>query len=268
MAYGRWYSIRHGPFSHQPSALSHVVAVLRFWCGAAFCVEALDHVRREVETRRGPRDAGLSRVEYEVESLLRGERIDDRRQLLHEVVLHFLLQLVDLRLSVLLEALGVLLLPLDFLLELRPCRLVHHAAAGLELLLVRLQLLGLFAVLVLLLLDERLDARERGLPLHRVLERDLGLEEGDLGTGRERRWRLRRWCRCGGYDRLRRRRHRRLRRLRLRGRRLLRGLRLLRGRLREHGGGAQRTGERRGNDRTFHPSESFRVYRKSLILHH
>ena len=40
-------------------------------------------------------------------------------QLLLELVLHFLLQLVDLGLRVLLEALGLARLPLDFLLELR-----------------------------------------------------------------------------------------------------------------------------------------------------
>src|SRR5262252_5057011 len=115
--YGRWSmrvpsTINHG---HQPSAISHVGEALRFWSrrGRFAGVQTLDHVGREVEAGRGPGDARLARVEHEVEPLLRRERVDDRRQLLHEVVLYFLLQLVDLGLRVLLEALGLLLLPLD-----------------------------------------------------------------------------------------------------------------------------------------------------------
>src|SRR5262245_17182892 len=151
MVDGSWYPISHErlAISHQPSAMA--AKALRFWRRrGSLRVEALDHVGGEVQTRCGPRDAGLPRIEDEVEPFLGRERIDDRRQLLDEVVLHFLLQLVYFRLCVLLEALRVLLLALDFLFELGPCRLVHHAAAGLQLLLVRLQLLGLVAVLVLL----------------------------------------------------------------------------------------------------------------------
>src|SRR5207248_9769579 len=195
----------------------------------------------------------------ELQPLLGGELIDDRRQLLHELVLHFLLQLLHFGLRVLLEALAVFLLPLDLLLELRACRIVHHAAARLELLLVRLQLFGPLGDLVLLLSDQRLHAREARLALGGILERHFGLEERDFRAGRKRRGRLRRrrgdgWRgrgRLGGHRRGRLRRGRRGRRLRRR--------RLLRGGLRQRwSGDAQRQGQRRDNGRTFHPSESFR----------
>src|SRR3954453_13594011 len=145
------------PSALSPQPLTATAAALRLWRRAAFRrVELLDDLGREVETGCRPRDAGLSRVEHEVQALFRRELIADRRHLLHEVVLPFLLQLVDLGLRVLLEALGLLLLPLDFLPELPARRLVHDAAAGLQLLLVRLELLGSVGVLGLLLLDERL----------------------------------------------------------------------------------------------------------------
>src|SRR4051812_16051605 len=250
--HGSPYRHCHRPLPSTFSLQPLTAAALRLWCRAAFiAVELLDDLGREVEAGRRPRDARLSRVEHEVQALFRGELVEDRRHLLDEVVLHFLLQLVDLGLRILLEALGFLLLPLDFLLELAARRLVHHAAAGLQLLLVRLELLGLVGVLGLLLLDERLHAGERGLAFRRILEHDFRLEERDLRPRRERRGRLRR---RRGSGRCRRRRRRGLRRFRLGGCRLLRRLRLLGGRLGEHGGGAQRTGERRGNGVTFHPS--------------
>src|SRR4051812_17661299 len=250
--HGSPYRHCHRPLPSTFSLQPIDTAALRLWRRAAFiAVELLDDLRREVEAGRRPRDAGLSRVEHEVQAFFRGGLVEDGRHLLHEVVLHFLLQLVDLGLRILLEALGFLRLPLDFLLELAARRLVHHAAAGLQLLLVRLELLGLVGVLGLLLLDERLHAGERGLAFRRILEYDFRLEERDLGPRRERRGRLRR---RRGSGRCRRRRRRGLRRFRLGGCRLLRRLRLLGGRLGEHGGGAQRTGERRGNGVTFHPS--------------
>jgi hypothetical protein len=67
-----------------------------------------------------------------VEALLDRNLVDDRLELLHEFVLNLLLQLVDLGLRVLLKPLGFLRLPVDFPLELRAGRLVHHAAAGLQ----------------------------------------------------------------------------------------------------------------------------------------
>src|SRR5207237_5901545 len=159
------------------------------------------------------RQPGFPGVEDEVESFFVGELVDDRRQLLDELVLNFLLQLLDFGLRVLLETLHVDLLLLDILLELRARRVVEHAAAGLQLLLICRELLLPVGVLGLFLLRERVHTRERRLAFRRLLEHGLRVEERDLRASRERRRRLRRRLRsrCGG---------------RLRGRgRLLRGLR-------------------------------------------
>src|SRR5437870_5277664 len=92
-------------------------------------VELLDGVAGQVEAWFGPDDTGVGGAKEDLEPLFLRELFEDREQSLLEFVLQLLLQLVDFGLRVLLEALALALLPLDFLLELRPRLLVHQRAA-------------------------------------------------------------------------------------------------------------------------------------------
>src|SRR5439155_18839958 len=105
----------------------------------------------------------------------------------YEIGLQVLWQLGELGLRVLLEALPLDLLPLDFLFELRASGVAHHAAAGGELVLIRLQLLRLLRPFVLLFLAERLNLRRRDLAVCRLADDPLEVDEPDLGALRERR---------------------------------------------------------------------------------
>src|SRR5262245_1141177 len=191
-----------------------------------------------------------------MQPLLFRHLVDERLHLAREVVLHFVLQLLDLGLRVLLEALQLHLLLLDLFFELPARGVAHHAAARLELLLVVLQRLLTRAVLVLLLVGHGLHTRERGLTFGRLLEDALRVDEGDFRTGRKRRGRL------GGHGgwRLRRRRLRRGRRRcrpgRLGGWRLGKG----RGQARDN----ERKRQRGSNRRTLHYTESFRQAMEAL----
>src|SRR5690606_5088961 len=111
--------------------------------------------------------------------------LDDRIELVLEVGLQVLLELRDLVLRVLLGALQLLLLPLDRALELAAGLVVHHRAAGLQLLLIGLQLLAELVELVELLLLERLRLRRRGLAFRRFGGDALDVDDGHLRAFQE-----------------------------------------------------------------------------------
>ena len=150
-----------------PNPVSRIPSCVVYYLGAvagfAVGVELLDDVGGDVETRSGQARPASGALKRSADPFRR-DLLDDRLHLLHEVVVHFLLDLVDLGLRVLLEALALSLLALDFLLELRARRFIHHAAARLQLGLVVLQLLGLRRALGLFLLDDCLDAATAALP--------------------------------------------------------------------------------------------------------
>jgi hypothetical protein len=155
-----------------------------------------DHLRRQVESPVRPHDSGVAAEDHE-EPPLDGHLLDDRHDLSLELCLELGLQVLDLRLRVLREALDFHLLPLDLLLQRCLGRLVHRVGALRELLLVRLKSLVLLGQLARPLLVERLNLRRVALPLDRVIGDLLDVDVGHLGAlgerqRRERSWRLRR----------------------------------------------------------------------------
>ena len=117
--------------------------------------------------------------------------VEDREQLLLELALQLGLQLGDLGLRVLLEALlrrpaGLL----DVLLELRAGGVVQERTSLLQLGLIVLELLRLRRRLALLLRDERLNLGRRRLAFDRKLRNQLQVHDADLRALRERGGRL------------------------------------------------------------------------------
>src|SRR5262249_50208800 len=98
-------------------------------------------------SRGQPDHAGIGGAEEHLQPLLLGNGLENRKELLLEVLLELLLQLVELGLRVLLEPLALSLLALNLLLKLVAGLLAHHAAARLQLLLVRLERLRLLSAL-------------------------------------------------------------------------------------------------------------------------
>ena len=197
----------------------------------------------------------VRRAEQDVQALLLRDLLEDRQQLLLELVLQFLLQLVDLGLRVLLEALGLLAV----------CRSISFSSCARAASFMTLPLvcsfcwfpwsgLALSAPSVCFFWISALTRAIAALPSADCWTMRLQIDEGDLRARPETApaaARARAPARpAAGTARLRRR----------LGRRCRRGAAA--GGLREHGGGAQRQhrqGERRGNGRTSHYSESFRL---------
>ena len=152
-------------------------------------VQLLDDVGRHVETRIGQDDAGVGAAEQHLQPFLAEHLLHERQDLLLELELQLLLELADLGLRVLLEALALARLPLDVLLELRPRRIAHHRAALRELLLIQLELLGLLPAFGLLLRDQRVDLGREALTVDGLLRHALEIDVGDLRAGREHRGR-------------------------------------------------------------------------------
>src|SRR5512132_4115819 len=80
-------------------------------------VEALDHFLGEIETRVGPDDARVAAAENHLQATLLANRLDDRHQLLAELLLEFLRQILDFGLCVLLRELDFTLHAVDVFLE-------------------------------------------------------------------------------------------------------------------------------------------------------
>src|SRR5207253_1281127 len=132
-----------------------------------------------------PCESGFLGIEKDLEPALACHLAEDRGDPLDELGLELLLQLVQLGLCILLEALTLDLLSLDFLLELAAGRVTHDAAARRELVLIRLELLRLLSAFVLLFLAQGLNARGRGLAVGRFADDALEVDEPDFGTLRK-----------------------------------------------------------------------------------
>ena len=112
-----------------PQSLSPITRHFGAAAGLRHRVQLLDDVGVRCRGRAAPRRCRRRRVEqkcrpFSVAPAARSACIFFRNSLLQ-----FLLELVDLRLRVLLEALTLARLPLDVFLELRPRRIAHDAAA-------------------------------------------------------------------------------------------------------------------------------------------
>src|SRR5262252_1312254 len=210
-------------------------------CGLAgrLLVELLHGVHRDVESGSGPDHTGISRAEQDVDALFLGDEIENREQLLLKFVLQLLRELVDLLLRVLLEALALDVLALDFFRESLFRGVAQRAA--LKLVLIVRERLALGLRFGLLLLHQGLDFRRQALAFDRQIGDLLQVHIGDLGARRKRSGRRCRRGRSGGSRRGR-------GWLGLSRRRLGRP----RGGLGQDGSGAQREHERRGNYNNFH----------------
>ncbi len=188
--------------------------------------------------------------------------------MLLELLLELLLQLVSSACASCSKRWPSTRLALDVLLELAARLIAHHAAAGLQLLLIALQRLRLLGALRLLLLRQRLHLGRGRLAVGRQLRDRLQVHERELRTLRERRGRLRCRRRCrrgcagaagaGGLPA-----PAPAARARGRGRSRARGLSRPpepRRATRSH------ERQRRGNSETFHYGKSFRENRITAIL--
>src|SRR4051812_38288955 len=94
----------------EPSAISNWASRrLRFGSSGRrlgrAAVQFPDHVVREVEAGVGPNQAGVAAAEEHLQRFLLCDLLEQRQQLALELILKLLLQLVDLGLRILLEAL-------------------------------------------------------------------------------------------------------------------------------------------------------------------